>query len=64
MLFSEDMLIRSMRENQKNVIPFISLMKPFIATYELYELGLINSFQLYNPYAPTGGGKFQQRGPK
>ena len=30
-LFSEDMLIRSMRENQKNVIPYISLMKPFIA---------------------------------
>ena len=29
-LFSEDLLIRSSRENQRNVLPFMSFMAPFI----------------------------------
>lgn len=47
-LFSEDVLIRSTKENVRNVLPYIEQMHPFVKHYELFELAMLNKFRRQN----------------
>ena len=42
--YSEDLMIRSIKESQKNVIPYLTLMVPIVEKYDLVDLAMKNSF--------------------
>ena len=44
MVYSEDLLIRSLNEAQQNVVPYLSQMFPLVECFELEDLAELSTY--------------------
>ncbi len=46
--FSDDLLLRSMRDSQSTIIPYLSQMAPFVRRFGLEDLAELQSFRRFS----------------